>query len=126
MMQHRALFHSFLFYTGRRHLSQVGREGAHKGDRYLDGRAPLSSPVRTQTKPGSILVCCSGGSSITTCSSCTLTISPAGHSREQSWRMRQGLSPGRMWMRWVAGRKPTCPLVQHLSRHQSWSVESSK
>ena len=35
MMQHRALFHSFLFYTGRRHLSQVGREGAHKGDRYL-------------------------------------------------------------------------------------------
>ena len=82
MMQHRALFHSFLyfvFYAGRRHLSQVGREGAHRGDRYLrrleeargegghlDGRAPLSSPVRTQTKPGSILVCCSKGSSITT------------------------------------------------------------
>jgi len=108
------------------HLSQVGWEGAHKGERYLDGRAPLSSPVRTQTKPGSTLFCCSGGSSITTCSSCKLTISPAGPIREQPWRIRQGLSPGMMGIRWVAGRKPTCPLVQHLSRHQSWSVESSR
>ena len=24
-----------VFHAGRRHLSQVGREGAHKGDRYL-------------------------------------------------------------------------------------------
>ena len=57
-----------------------------------------------------------------------------------TWRIRQGLSPGEMWIRWVAGRKPTCPLEQHLtvkvvevqgwqnqhlSRHQSWSLESS-
>ena len=49
---------------GRQVSEEVGGgegEGGH-----LDGRAPLSSPVRTQTKPGSILVCCSKGSSITT------------------------------------------------------------